>query len=193
MSPELDPRTRIEIETLHDVLDEVDYYSLLQVNQEADLPRIEHAFASESKRFHPDRFFGVRDPVFLRKLTAIYRKTSEAYSVLKDPDLKNRYDRKLGLVKDSTSSVEVSKESLETEAAQAGKTRKMVCQSRQGRRYYDLARTAQRKGDANGMVMNLQFALSFEPKNEALKQLLGEAKQALEEKKAATAFKVRLR
>lgn len=193
MSPELDPRTRIEIETLHDVLDEVDFYSLLQVNQEADLPRIEKAFAAESKRFHPDRFFGVRDPVFLRKLTAIYRKTSEAYSVLKDPDLKNRYDRKLGLVKDSAASAEVSKDSLETEAAQAGKVRRMVCESRQGRRYYDLAKTAQRKGDANGMVMNLQFALSFEPKNQSLKQLLSEAKQALEEKKAATAFKVRLR
>ena len=193
MSPELDPRTRIEVETLHDVLDEVDFYSLLQVSQDADLQRIEQAFASESKRFHPDRFFGVRDPVFQRKLTAIYRKTSEAYSVLKDPDLKNRYDRKLGLVKDTPSSAELSKESLEAEAAQAGKARKMVCQSRQGRRYYDLAKAAQRKADANGMVMNLQFALSFEPKNEALKQLLTEAKQALEEKKAATAFKVRLR
>jgi len=192
MSPELDPRTRIEIETLHDVLDEVDFYSLLQVNQEADLPRIEEAFAAESKRFHPDRFFGVRDPVFLRKLTVIYRKTSEAYSVLKDPDLKNRYDRKIGLTTDS-SSTDINKVSLETEAAQASNTRRMVCESRQGRRYYDLARASQRKGDANGMVMNLQFALSFEPKNETLKQLLSEGKQALEEKKALTAFKVRLR
>ena len=192
MSPELDPRTRIEVETLHDVLDEVDFYSLLQVSQDADLQRIEQAFASESKRFHPDRFFGVRDPVFQRKLTAIYRKTSEAYSVLKDPDLKGRYDRKLGFVAESATA-EVSKDSLEAEAAQATKNRQMVCESRQGRRYYDLARAAQRKGDPNGMVMNLQFALSFEPKNETLKQLLTEAKQALDEKKAKTAFKVRLR
>ncbi len=190
MAQELDLRTRIEVETLHDVLEEVTYYNLLQVAPEAELGAIESAFADESRRFHPDRFFGVRDPVFLRKLTAIYRKTSEAYSVLRDAELRSRYDEKMGLV---AAPAEVSKQTLETEAASAGKARQMVCTTRQGRRYYDLARTAQRKGDANGMVMNLQFALSFEPGNDTLQQLLADAKAALEEKKAKQAFKVRLR
>jgi curved DNA-binding protein CbpA len=190
MAQELDLRTRIEVETLHDVLEEVSYYALLQVPPEAELPAIEGAFAAESRRFHPDRFFGVRDPVFLRKLTAIYRKTSEAYSVLRDQELRTRYDEKLGIVAGEAG---LNKQALESEAATAGKARQMVCTTRQGRRYYDLAKTAQRKGDVNGMVMNLQFALSFEPGNDTLQQLLLDGKGALEEKKAKQAFKVRLR
>ena len=189
MAQELDQRTRIEVETLHDVLEEVDFYSLLQVHHDADLNEIEAAFARESRQFHPDRFFGVRDPVFLRKLTAIYRKANEAYSVLRNPDLKSRYDRKIGAQADAA----VSHQSLDQESTQAGRARKMVCTTRQGRRYYELAKAAQRKGDANGMAMNIQFAMSFEPDNEMLQQLLQEARQALEEKKAKHAFKVRLR
>ena len=190
MAQELDTRTRIEIETLHDVLDEVDFYALLQVNKQADLAAIEQAFAKESRRFHPDRFFGVRDPVFLRKLTAIYRKTSEAYSVLRAPDLRQRYDRQLGFA--TGGPADASKgQSQDGDGAQAKQGE--VCSTSKGRRYYELARTAERKGDANSMAMNLHFALSFEPHNETLKQLLQEAKQAAEETKAKHAFKVRLR
>jgi len=191
MAQELDARTRIEIETLHDVLEEVSFYSLLQLRRDADVSEIERAFARESRRFHPDRFFGVRDPVFLRKLTAIYRKTSEAYSVLCNPDLRQRYDKKIGYEDESDSEQAASAASSETAAA--GSRRAEVCTTRKGQRYYDLAKTAQKNGDANSMAMNLHFALSFEPDNETLKQLLNEAKQAVEEKKAKQAFKVRLK
>ena len=191
MAQELDARTRIEIETLHDVLDEVDFYALLQVRKDVDLAAIERAFAKESRHYHPDRFFGVRDPVFLRKLTAVYRKTSEAYSVLRAPDLRQRYDRQLGLEPDSSTLASAKSQSQDGDTAQA--KRGEVCATRKGRRYYELALTAQHKGDANSMAMNLHFALSFEPDNEMLKQLLVEAKQAVEEKKAKHAFKVRLK
>ncbi len=188
MAMELDLRTRIEVETLHEVLDEVDFYALLQVPRTAGQTEIEGAFASESRRFHPDAYFGVRDPHFLRKITAIYRKTSEAYSVLKDPELKARYDGKLGI-----GDAAPSKEELEQEAEDGKSAEQEICQTRQGRRYYDLAMTAQRNGDFNGMAMNLHFALSFERGNAVIEEQLAEAKAVLEEKKAKQAFKVRLR
>jgi len=190
MAQELDARTRIEIETLHDVLDEVDFYALLQLRKDADPAEVESAFAKESRHFHPDRFFGVRDPVFLRKLTAIYRKTSEAYSVLRNPELRQRYDRKLG---HGAAPAAEGTTSLSSDGDPGAGRRTEVCKTQKGQRYYDLARTAQRKGDANSMAMNLHFALSFEPDNEMLKQMLQEAKQSVEEQKAKQAFKVRIR
>lgn len=188
MAQELDLRTRIEVETLHEILDEVDFYALLQVPRTAGQAEIEGAFARESRRFHPDAYFGVRDPHFLRKITAIYRKASEAYSVLKDPELKSRYDGKLGIGDPGT-----SKEALEQEAEESSADQGEVCQTRQGRRYYELAMTAKRNGDYNGMAMNLHFALSFERGNAVIEEQLAEAKAVLEEKKAKQAFKVRLR
>ncbi len=188
MAQELDLRTRIEVETLHEVLDEVDFYSLLQVPKTAGQPEIEKAFAHESRRFHPDAYFGVRDPHFLRKITAIYRKASEAYSVLKDPELKARYDSQIGIAGPESSKAELEKDLEDSKAAE-----QEVCQTRQGRRYYDLAMTSKRNGDYNGMAMNLHFALSFERGNAVIEEQLAEAKAVLEEKKAKQAFKVRLR
>ncbi len=188
MAQELDLRTRIEVETLHEILDEVDFYALLQVPRTAGQAEIEGAFARESRRFHPDAYFGVRDPHFLRKITAIYRKTSEAYSVLKDPELKSRYDGKLGI-----GVVDAGKEDLEEEAEESAAQQGEVCQTRQGRRYYELAMTARKNGDYNGMAMNLHFALSFERGNAVIEEQLAEAKAVLEERKAKQAFKVRLR
>ncbi len=188
MAQDLDLRTRFEIETLHEVLDEVDFYALLQVPKTAGRPEIEQAFAKESRRFHPDAYFGVRDPHFLRKITAIYRKSSEAYSVLKDPELKARYDSQMGIA-----GPDANKKELEEELEEAKAAEDEVCKTRQGRRYYDLAMTSKRNNDFNSMAMNLHFALSFERGNAIIEEQLAEAKAVLEEKKAKQAFKVRLR
>ncbi len=185
MAQDLDLRTRVEVDTLHEFLEEVDFYALLQVAPSASMDDIARAFAAESKRFHPDRYFGVRDALFLRKLTAIYRKLSEAYSVLKDPDLRSRYDERAG-------HGGVSKAALQEEASQERKTRRLVCSTRRGRRYYELASTARRAGDLNGLVMNLQFALSFESDNEVLRQELAEAREELDATKSRESYKVRL-
>ncbi len=191
MPDELDLRTRVEIETLHEFLDEISFYALLQLPETASRDDIEFAFAQESRKFHPDRFFGVRNPQFLRNLTAIYRKISEAHSVLKDPDLKSRYDQKLGIT-GAAGGEDISKAGLVQESEMEEKAQRIVCSSRQGRRYYDLAMTARRANDLTGVVMNLQFALSFEAANETLQEMLAQAKTDLDKLKAKENLKVRM-
>lgn len=191
MAQQLDQRTRFEVEALHEVLEEVDFYALLQVPRGANVDQIAEGFARESRKFHPDRFFGVRDPHFVRKLTAIYRKISEANSVLRDDELRGRYDQRLGIV-DATDGYNASLQTLEIEVAEEKKARRLVCKTRQGRRYYELAMTAQRNEDLSGMVMNLQFAQSFERGNAALEELLEQAKARLAEEKAKQPYKVKV-
>ena len=89
-------RTRVEVETLAGLLEDLDYYKLFKLKGGAPIPDVEKAYASQSKNFHPDRFFGVRDPKFTKSVNAIFKKLNEAYQVLKDPDLKKMYDKKMG-------------------------------------------------------------------------------------------------
>ena len=49
------PQT-VEIETLKELLDELDYYTVLQVDPLAPMDVIERAYRAEARRLHPDRF-----------------------------------------------------------------------------------------------------------------------------------------
>lgn len=202
---ELDFRKKIEVEALHKVLDSLDYYSLFKLKPGAPIPEVEKAFAAQSKVFHPDRFFGVRDPMFLKKVTAIFKKLSEAYQVLKDPELKKMYDEKMGFRtkkgEDPMTSTgrnravrsgNVSKADLEREKA-ALEADDVVADKR-ARKYWDLAQIAEFNEDWNGVVMNLQFAMSYEKENPILKSKLEHAKDKMAEKKKKNAnpYKIKI-
>ncbi len=196
---EIDIKTRVEIEAIASIVDGLDYYQVLQVQKEAALPAIERGFASESKRFHPDRFLGVNDPEVTRKVARIYKKVAEAWSVLKDPELKAIYDRKLRAMPTeatppSSPPPTIQKEELvqEREEERAGAQR--VCTTRQGQKFYDIAMKARFSDDWNGVVMNLKFAADFEPGNDTIKAQLAEARIALDEhrKKTKNPYKIRI-
>jgi len=177
----LDIRKKIEVEALADVLDVLDYYKLLKLKAGAPIPEVEKAFARQSQEFHPDRFFGVRDPRFMKKVTAIYKKVTEAYQVLKDPELKKMYDAKMG-IRDAGPGIQtsghVSKAALEAEKELGDE----VISDKRARKYWDLAQIAELNGDWNGVVMNVQFALTYEKENPILKQKLEAAKVKMREK-----------
>ncbi len=204
---ELDFRKKIEVEALHQVLDTLDYYSLFKLKPGAPIPEVERAFAAQSKVFHPDRFFGVRDPHFMKKVTAIFKKITEAYQVLRDPDLKKMYDEKMGYrsagrIGNSDAgttgshrragSSQISKAELEKEKA-AHEADDVVTDKR-ARKYWDLAQIAEFNEDWNGVVMNLQFAMSYEAENVILKERLEVAKIKMTDKrkKNANPYKIKI-
>jgi DnaJ-class molecular chaperone len=190
----VDIRKKIEVEALSDVLEDLDYYKLLKLRAGAPIPEVEGAFARQSQEFHPDRFFGVRDPRFMKKVTQIFKKVTEAYQVLRDPELKKMYDTKLGLrdggpgsSKASSKSggssrkpAHVSKAALEAEK-EAGDVDDTVADKR-ARKYWDLAQIAEMNEDWNGVVMNIGFALTYEKDNVILKEKLAEAKVKMRDK-----------
>lgn len=66
-----------------------DYYKVLEVSRDASDKEIKKAFRRLSKQFHPDKVTSPEArPAAEKKMAAI----NEAYEVLSDPELKQRYD-----------------------------------------------------------------------------------------------------
>jgi len=194
----VDMGKRIEVEALHQVLDDLDYYRLLKLKPGAPIPLVEKSYSLQSKEFHPDRFFGVRDPKFMKMVTQIFKKLTEAYQVLKDPELKKMYDKKLGVRSDGDASVAsgstaaISKADLEAERdALEGDS---IVSDKRARKYWDLAQIAASNQDWNGVVMNLQFAMNYEKDNPIIKEKLATAKIRMREKtkKTKNPYKIKI-
>lgn len=76
------------------VLDLSSYYELLGVLEIAGDDAIREAFHRFCTSFHPDRHRG-EDELTRSKINRVFKRGVEAYRVLRDPDLRSRYD--LGL------------------------------------------------------------------------------------------------
>jgi len=62
-----------------------DFYRILGVSRNADLKEIKAAFRRQAKQFHPDANPG-------KDTTEQFQEVNRAYEVLKNPDLKKKYD-----------------------------------------------------------------------------------------------------
>lgn len=71
------------------------HYEQLGVSQDATPAEIKNAFRLLARKFHPDKNRGLSSDA-LRLKEATFVVIQEAYSVLSDPEMKNRYDRKIG-------------------------------------------------------------------------------------------------
>jgi molecular chaperone DnaJ len=67
-------------------LAETDYYQILGVSRDADLSAIKKAYRKLALKHHPDKNPGDRDA------EERFKEAAEAYSVLSDPDKRQRYD-----------------------------------------------------------------------------------------------------
>jgi curved DNA-binding protein CbpA len=76
-----------------DPLEQLDYYTLLQVAQGATPDEVRRAFHRFAAKYHPDRFSGVGAPADkVERAAQIYRRGAEAYKVLTDSVRRQRYD-----------------------------------------------------------------------------------------------------
>jgi DnaJ-class molecular chaperone len=75
-------------------LDQLDYYTLLQVDDNAESSEIKRAFRRFAQKYHPDQFIDASEK---KRLSAseIYRRGSEAYQVLTQAEERSAYDAAL--------------------------------------------------------------------------------------------------
>ncbi len=79
-----------------DPLEELDYYTLLALEQGASADDVRRAFHRFAAKYHPDKFLGHgADARKVERAAQIYRRGAEAYKVLADPRRRKLYDAQL--------------------------------------------------------------------------------------------------
>jgi DnaJ-class molecular chaperone len=161
-----------EIKALVKLIDELDYYQILEVPRDAPASVIKSGYYSVSRRYHPDANRGLRGEV-RRELESVAKRVTEAYSVLRDARRRQAYDSQLEC---DGRAVRIQ---LADADSQAGKKalEDHLGTTPNGRRFFTLARADIDRNDIDSAIRNLQMALTYEPGNEFFQQKLKELKR----------------
>lgn len=176
-APEVDERIVSELKLIWKALPSLNYYQLLGVAPDADPAAVKAAFYRVSRDYHPDRYFRFPNDNFRNAVNTIYKRISEAYTVLKTHEWRISYDAQ---IKANPASVRFSIQDEEKRKQQGGSL--YDGGNGPGKKYWLAAMEALRNKNPAGAKMQMQMAVGIEPKNE-------EFKAKLEELKAATAPK----
>lgn len=166
-----------EIRALASLLDELDYYQILEIPRDAPASAVKRAYYAVSRRLHPDANRDL-EPELRGDLERIAKRVSEAYSVLRDGRRRKAYDEKLAGDAGDTGDTRLQLAQAEA-AAEKRAVEDHLGRTPNGRRFFTLARADIDKGDLNAAARNLQTALTFEPGNDAFKKKLTEVREQL--------------
>jgi DnaJ-class molecular chaperone len=160
-----------EIVALARIIEELDYYQLLDLRRDAGAGEVKRAYHTSSRHFHPDVNRHV-DWELRAASQVIAKRITEAYAVLRDPRRRQAYDRRL----EGGDQVRMQ---LADASAEAGRRESQQRGGRtpQGRQFYKLAETDIARGNWTAAARNLQTALTFEPDNAHFKERLVQARK----------------
>jgi curved DNA-binding protein CbpA len=106
------------IEQTYSSLGHKDYYNLLGVTTKADMPQIKTAYYKLARKFHPDRYYGLEDPIIKEKIDIIFSTINVAYETLKNSKSRHQYDssplhdRRINVSTSPTETFQASPESV---------------------------------------------------------------------------------
>jgi len=160
---------------MKDPLDKLDYYTLLQVADDATADAIRAAFHTFALKYHPDRFSSA-PPQKRMRAAAIYRRGAEGYRVLLDPGMRKKYDALLAAGKLRLTAEEERAE----EVSRRSNTGGIGVRSPRARPFVSKASMAMKKGDFKAAKLNLKLALQHEPGNPLLEARLAEVERELQ-------------
>jgi curved DNA-binding protein CbpA len=187
MNPKL--KIQIELETLHELIDELDYYQLLRLPRNCSQADIVPAYREESRRLHPDQFSD-HSAELKTKINYIYTAINEAHAVLKEPEQRLTYNAMLenGVIRSEDSALNVSEQRASINDPASAAT------TDQSKKFWVRGLEAFEKEDYKGAILNIKFAIQFEPKNEIFKEWLEKAEEADKKapQKEKNPFKLRL-
>ena len=154
------PLSSPEMSALARIVDELDYYQLLELPREASSSQIKRAYYARARSFHPDAQPWL-DPRSIRPYERVSQRVTEAYCVLRDPRQRARYDAQLD---------ENGQARIPLAAARATHNRTARSQGQgatsQGRQFFQLALQEADRGDLSSALKKVQMALTFEPAND---------------------------
>lgn len=142
-------------------LERLDHYQVLDLTPYASPAQVKDAYYGRSLEFHPDRFAQLEDRDLREKIYQIYKRVSEAFRELSDPQRRSEYDHDLGRVR-RTRSDDIPGRKLSLSVAVAAK------------RYVSEALKAERDGDLAAAKSYLLLAHEVAPANPDIKRKLDE-------------------
>jgi DnaJ-class molecular chaperone len=142
-----------EVARLHDKLEELSYYDFLAVSAKTDYIGIRDAFYTRAQLYHPDRFVAMQGESVKKAVYGVYKRMTEAYQVLSDPELRATYDQALARG-EMRLAAESRSRRLDADERQVSNPFARIY-LRSGRRKFEL-------GDLNGAWIDCELGLSLE-------------------------------
>jgi DnaJ-class molecular chaperone len=161
-------------------IDELNYYELFGVENDAPADTLREAFHAFCDVFHPDLHLG-RASDEREALSVIFKRATEAYLVLSDEALRGQYDRELAVHPRATPPPRISHSPRAGHTAHPGKVAKLedVVRSPSSRPFARRAEELMRSGDYRQAKLQLVMANHLEPNNEALESALKDVEAKL--------------
>jgi curved DNA-binding protein CbpA len=156
---------RLVVDELYDGLATYPYHVFLGVDPDLRGDALRTAFHRRAAQFHPDQYYSLPDAALREKIYAVYKRITEAYRVLSDPETRRRWEQQR------------ARGALRLEST--GRFRSWRPEeglSEPARKYYILAADAERRGDVKNARFNLQLAIQFDPDNSFLQDKLEKLK-----------------
>ncbi len=163
---------RKRAEDLHTRLEKLDYYQLLGAEVGAAQAVIKTAYYARAMEFHPDRFLTLKDAALREKIYQLFKRISEAFKVLADPQKRQEYDAGLtGADRDARLRYVST-----ARPRQGPRDPTEIAKNANARKFYGHALVAEREGNVTSARMYLTLALQHEPGNETIEKKLEELK-----------------
>ena len=161
-----------QLQELAATIDGLDYFQVLNLPATAVGNQIRDSYYGLSRALHPDKFFHIPDEVTKAAVHKIYKRVTEAYSILKDAKKRIKY------VADSSGHDRARKlrftEESEAEQKEQQKMATKVAKTPKGEQLYQAALLDMKKSQWEKAYKNMQTAVMFEPGNAELKALLAD-------------------
>ena len=172
---------KLQLETLYSIVDELNYYEILGLSRLAHQSEIEPAFRAKTQQFHPSvlQASGLeQDAELMDRWEYVLLSFKEARDKLIDPPDRIRADLDIDTGQLRAADTELTR-GLERQSAQDPAH---AANSDTSKRFWVNGLQAFESGDYQTAMLQIGFALQFEPNNEVFKEWLAKAKE--ENKKA---------
>ena len=82
-----------QIQKMHDLVNDRDFYQLLNVSQNSSLDDIKKSYYATSRKWHPDRFFRKNTGSYSKMLEKIFIGINQAFKILTTAEEKILFDK----------------------------------------------------------------------------------------------------
>ncbi len=180
--PELSEDVDLDLETRRYVLDLFDrihaltHYEVLGLARNADKKTIKRAYFRIAGLLHPDRYFSKKLGSYKTKMELVFARATEAFEVLSAADKRAKYDAMLSPATVATRPAAPIDPRLvqKREAALAELKKRFADGEAVARRHVDLAKRARLAGDLVGAMEHYEMALTYAPRDAAMRAALAE-------------------